>query len=100
MDLNSFSNDIDRLLDSLRSVRKLHAKSDNLERRMEIIEECGDRLMEELEDKTPEKNCSCWTGCAPCHDCTTHESSRLAIKEWKESVKCYGRNRKLNTGSI
>jgi len=49
-------------------------------------QDAGDLIFEELDDKTPERNCSCHLF-PPCHDCTNHAASREAIKAWKEANK-------------
>ncbi len=48
--------------------------------------DAGDLLFEELDDKTPEPNCSCFIF-PPCSDCANHASSRYALDEWKEANK-------------
>jgi hypothetical protein len=47
-------------------------------------QDSGDLLFEELDDKTPEPNCSCHLF-PPCIDCTNHSGSRYALDEWKEA---------------
>lgn len=49
-------------------------------------QDAGDLLFEELDDKTPEPNCSCHLF-PPCSDCTNHSRSRYALDEWKEANK-------------
>jgi len=49
-------------------------------------QDAGDLLFEELDDKTPESNCSCHLF-PPCHDCTNHAASREALQAWKEANK-------------
>lgn len=73
--------------------RKLSIKCVDLGKDLEALkaklkrkQDAGDLLFEELDDKTPGRNCSCHLF-PPCHDCTNHAASREAIKAWKEANK-------------
>lgn len=68
---------------------KLQAQGDKiheLETTIQRKQDAGDLLFEELDDKTPPRNCGCHLF-PPCSDCTNHSSSRRAIKAWKEANK-------------
>lgn len=69
-----------------RVIEGLERERDAVKARVERMECAGDRLFEELDDKTPEPNCRCHVF-PPCADCTSHASSREALKEWKEANK-------------
>lgn len=58
-------------------------ESDALNKRLQEAIDIGDLLFEELDDKTPDANCSCFLR-APCADCENHAPSREALKAWKE----------------
>lgn len=58
-------------------------ESDALQKRLQEAIDIGDRLFEELDDKTPDENCSCFL-VAPCADCERHAASREALKAWRE----------------
>lgn len=81
------------LLESNEYARKLNlkitdlcAERDAAKARNQRLMDAGGRLFEELDDKTPEPNCRCHVF-PPCSDCTSHASSREALKEWKEAIK-------------
>lgn len=63
-------------------VRKLYIKVTDQSVEIQRLKDAGDLLFEELDDKTPDKNCQC---CAmpPCDDCVNHSRSRAAIEAWK-----------------
>lgn len=67
-------------------LQKLQNERDAAIGRADRLKDAGDRLFEELNDKTPEPNCSCHLF-PPCNDCAKHASSREALKEWKEANK-------------
>jgi len=54
---------------------------------LQLKQDAGDLLFEELDDKTPEPRCNCIPHGLPCLDCDLHSRSRAAIKAWKESNK-------------
>jgi len=57
-----------------------------LQATLQRINDAGDLLFEELDDKTPDPNCSCYLW-PTCPDCTDHSRSRAALKAWKEANK-------------
>ena len=54
------------------------------EEKLQRKQDAGDLIFEEIDDKTPEPNCSCFV-ISPCSDCTKHGRKRAALKAWKES---------------
>lgn len=82
-----------QLAESNEYARKLKLKitdlckeRDSVKATLQRKQNAGDLLFEELDDKTPPRNCGCHLF-PPCSDCTNHSSSRRAIKAWKESNK-------------
>lgn len=67
-------------------LQKLQDERDAAIGRADRLKDAGDRLFEELDDKTPEANCKCYEFC-PCYDCDLHKSSREALNGWKEAIK-------------
>lgn len=59
-----------------------------LDAKIAELKDAGDRLFEELDDKTPDPRCDCIPrSFTQCLDCDRHKSSREALKEWKEAIK-------------
>jgi hypothetical protein len=84
---------IEERIDDLQYMMRLREEINTIKSELEKAEEklqrkqdAGDLLFEELDDKTPEPNCSCFV-ISPCSDCTKHGRNRQALEAWKEADK-------------
>ena len=57
------------------------------EETIQLKQDAGDLLFEELDDLTPDKECHCATMGYSCANCVVRNRNRSALKAWKEANK-------------